>query len=399
MNEEISIQPNEKFIQLNNQSNKIQKDIDNYEKSQMIIKEIEIYKKYNDYQQILLNFSKLKQLLPILNKIKRNQLICDSKFDRTNLIPNDLKQNLKNWKLNLPFDLNKTKINLPDEIQLKNKLKFSILLKNKFNEIVNAQKFNPKAEIFKSNSNEIITEITKFQEGGDNESIGEYLFKKEGEYQINFSINNQKIPKSPFILKVIDHIFLEESEILQKENNLKFNQILEKWVKEAGCDSNLQRRFNSRTDGWKNKTFHQNCDNRGKSIVLIKLNNESLYGGFAATDWNSKTEYRKSKGKKSFLFSLISLDPNFKEPLKKQIFKNKYCEMYCGSYCGPTFGGGHDLFLGNAFEDMNKYNYSSLGSTYEPPFGYKFGSQEAKNFLAGSYKLWDISQIEIFCEN
>ncbi|KAJ3425986.1 pep-cterm sorting domain-containing protein [Anaeramoeba flamelloides] len=374
MNEEISIQQNEKFIQLNNQSNKIQKEIDNYEKSQMIIKEIEIYKKYNDYQQILLNFSKLKQLLPILNKIKRNQLICDSKFDRKNLIPNDLKQNLKNWKLNLPFDLNKTQNNLPDEIQLKNKLKFSILLKNKFNEIVNAQKLNPKAQIFKSNSNEIITEITKFQEGGgggggDNESIGEYLFKKEGEYQMNFSINNQKIPKSPFNLKKPGVIQICKEDSIQE-----------------------------RMDG-KIKTFHQNCDNRGKSIVLIKLNNESLFGGFAATDWDLKTEYRTIRRKKSFFFSLISLDRNFKEPLKMQIFKNKYCEVYCGSYCGPTFGGGHDLFLGNAFEDMNKYNYSSLGSTYEPPFGYKFGSQEAKNFLAGSYKLWDISQIDIFCEN
>ncbi|KAJ3425998.1 hypothetical protein M0812_28445 [Anaeramoeba flamelloides] len=137
----------------------------------------------------------------------------------------------------------------------------------------------------------MITEITKFQKGANKESIGEYLFHKTGEYQINFLINDQIFPKSPFNLQVIDQMFLEESEILDKEYNPKFNQILEKWIKEAGCNSNLQRRFNSRTDGWKSQTFHQQCDNKGKSIVLIKLNTESLFGGFAAIDWVSKNRW------------------------------------------------------------------------------------------------------------
>ncbi|KAJ6235353.1 hypothetical protein M0813_28634 [Anaeramoeba flamelloides] len=217
MSEEISIQQNEKYLKLNKQSMKMQKEIDEFNESQMIIKEISICKKYNDYQQILINFFKLKKLLPILNKNEKNQLICNSKFNKINIISNDLKKNLKNWKLNLPFDPNKTQIDLPNEIQLENKLQFTILLKNQFNEIVNAQEFNPKAEILKSNSNEMITEITNFKERTNKELIGEYLFQEEGEYQINISINDQKIPKSPFKLKVIDHFFLEEeSEILQK---------------------------------------------------------------------------------------------------------------------------------------------------------------------------------------
>ncbi|KAJ6253420.1 hypothetical protein M0813_13434 [Anaeramoeba flamelloides] len=403
MNEEISIQQNEKYLQLNKQSMKMQKEIDELNESEMIIKEIEICKKYNDYQQILHNFFKLKKLLPILNKNEKNQLICNSKFNKINIISNDLKQNLKNWKLNLPFDPNKTQINLPNEIQLENKLQFSILLKNQLNEIVNAQEFNPKAEILKSNSNEMITEITEFKEGRNQELIGEYLFQKEGEYQINISINDQKIPKLPFKLKVIDQIFLkEESEILQRENDPKFNQILEKWIKEAGSNSNLQRRFNSRTDGWKYQTFHEKCDNKGKSIVLIKLKNKSLFGGFAAIDWDSTGGYKQSNGNKSFIFSLISLDPNFTEPLKMPIYQNENSELYCSSDYGPPFGcggKGHDLFLGYSDKNMNEFNHSYLGGTYQPPFGYKQGSNEAQNFLAGSQNNWDIFQIEIFCEN
>ncbi|KAJ6254978.1 pep-cterm sorting domain-containing protein [Anaeramoeba flamelloides] len=390
MNEEISIHQNEKFIQLNNQSNKIQKGIDYFKKSEMIIKEIEICKKYNDYQQILPNFFKLKQLLLILNNNKHNQLIRNSKFNKINIIPNDLWKNLKNWKLNLPFDLNKSQINLSDEIQLKNKLKFSILLKNQFNEIINAQEFNIKAEIFKSNSNEMITEITKFQKGINKTIIGEYLFKEEGEYQINFSINGQIFPKSPFKLKVIDPIFLEESEILERENNPKFLQKLRKWVKEAGCNSNLQRRFNSRTNGWKYKTFHQHCDNKGKSIVIIKLNNKYLFGGFAAIDWDSKNKWKQSTINKSFLFSLISLDRNFKEPLRMPVYQHQFYELGCYPDSGPLFGGGSDLIFGSRKQNMNKSSYSSLGKTYKPPFGYKYCSRQAHYFLVGSTSNWDI---------
>ncbi|KAJ3443122.1 pep-cterm sorting domain-containing protein [Anaeramoeba flamelloides] len=309
MNEEISIQQNEKYLQLNNQSMKIQKEIDEFNESKMIIKEIEICKKYNDYQKILINFFKLKKLMLILNK--NNKLICNSEFNKINQIPNYLKQNLKNWKLNWPFDINKTQINLPDLIQLENKLKFSILLKNQFNETVNVQEFNPKAQILKSNSNEMNTEIIKFREGTNQELIGEYLFQEEGEYQINVSIN-------------------------------------------AGCNSNLQRRFNSRTDGWKYQAFHQQCDNKGKSIVLIKLKNKSLFGGFAAIDWDSTNRWKQSTGNKSFLFSLISLDPNFKEPLKMHVYQNQYCELYCSPNDGTVFGSGCDLLLGNGYEKKKK---------------------------------------------
>ncbi|KAJ3435726.1 pep-cterm sorting domain-containing protein [Anaeramoeba flamelloides] len=193
----------------------------------------------------------------------------------------------------------------------------------------------------------------------------------------------------------------EKSEILQKENNLKFNKILQKWIKEAGCNLNLQRRFNSRTDGWKYQTFHEKCDNKGKSIVLIKLKNKSLFGVFAAIDWDSKSERKHSNGNKSFLFSLISLDPNFKEPLKMHVFRHQNCEICCDPDDVPVFGWGHDLHLGSGYynQDMNEYNRSDLGFSYKPPFGYKYGSNEAKNFLAGSYRNWDIFQIEIFCEN
>ncbi|KAJ6248390.1 hypothetical protein M0813_17728 [Anaeramoeba flamelloides] len=402
MNEEISIQQNEKYFQLNDQFNKIKNEIDNFDKSEMIINEIEISKKYKDYQQILRNYLKLKKIISIKKEIKENnQLICSSKFNKKNIISNNLKNNLQNWKLNLPYDLNKTQINMPSEILLSNKLQVSILLKNQFDEILNAKEFNIKIEIIKKKSNEMITEITNFKKGNNQKLIGEYLFKKEGEYQILFSINDEKIPKFAFNLTVIEKkLFLKESEILQKEKNANFNEIIEKWTKEAGCNINLQRRFNSRTDGWKCHTFHQKCDQKGKSIILVKLKNKSLFGAFTAVDWDSQSGGKQSTDNKSFLFSLISLDPNFKQPLKMHIYQNKNCEIYCNSSNGPCFGNSGDLDLGYSGNLMNNNSTtrSNLGSTYKPPFDYIDRSNQSKNFLAGSYSHWDISQIEIFCE-
>ncbi|KAJ6255311.1 hypothetical protein M0813_11526 [Anaeramoeba flamelloides] len=401
MIEEISIQQNAKYLKLNTQLTNLKQVIQIFEKSEKIIKDIEICKKYENYLDILLNYLKLEKLKPILTNNKNNQLICYSKFIKKNVISNDLKDNLKNWKLNMPFDLNNIQINIPSNIKLENKLQFSILLKNECTKTDDLKYFDPKVEILKSKSNEIMTEITKFQEVTNKKLIGDYLFQEEGKYQIHFFIGQQECPKSPFYLHV-KGIFVEESEILQRENNLKFNQILEKWVQEAGCNSNLHRRFNSRTDGWKYQTFHKMCDKKGRSIVLIKLKNESLFGGFAAVDWDSKGGWKQTIGNKSFLFSLISLDPNFKEPLKMSVYYDKQKEFYCNGKFGIYFGSGRsgDLYLGHGSDNMknNDSTHSNLGDNYLPPFGYKFGSNKAKNFLAGSYKNWNISQIEVFCE-
>ncbi|KAJ3433795.1 hypothetical protein M0812_22764 [Anaeramoeba flamelloides] len=124
---------------------------------------------------------------------------------------------------------------MPSEILLADKLQVSILLKNQFDEILNAKEFNIKIEIIKKRSNEMITKITNFKKGNNKKLIGEYLFKKEGEYQILFSIMDEKIPKFAFNLTVIEKkLFLKESEILQKEKNANFDEIIEKWTKEAG---------------------------------------------------------------------------------------------------------------------------------------------------------------------
>ncbi|KAJ3446341.1 tripartite motif-containing 33-like [Anaeramoeba flamelloides] len=403
MVEEISYEHNDKYLNLNDQLNHLLvEEENNLEKSEMFIKEIEVSKKYNNYLEVLINYFKLLKLKPILNK--KNQLICDSKFEKISSISKDFKQMARNWKLKYPkFDIGKTQITLPSEILLENKIPFTIILKNQLGQSINAKEscLYPKISISTENSNEMITEITNFEEWDNNELKGELPSPNEGGgiYNIHLAINDQKHPESPFKLSIIDEKFLKDSEILQKENNPKFNQTLEKWVKEAGCNSYFTRCFNSRTDGWRNQTFHQKCDNKGKSILLVKCYNGSLFGGFAAVDWDSRGVYKQSTQNKSFLFSLISLDQNFTVPLKLHVFQNKKYEIGCDGKCGPTFGG-RDLCLGydNYSLNNNQYTISNLGYTYKAPFGYTYKSEQVRKFFVGSTQFFEISKIEVFCE-
>ena len=58
------------------------------------------------------------------------------------------------------------------------------------------------------------------------------------------------------------------------------------------------------------------------------------------------------------------------------------------------FGAGHDLCI---YNDCNIYNnsYSNLGNCYELPNGYAYKSNEARNYLAGSYSF-TVDEIEVF---
>ncbi len=67
--------------------------------------------------------------------------------------------------------------------------------------------------------------------------------------------------------------------------------------------------------------------------------------------------------------------------------------IYCAPSYGPTFGGGHDFYISPS-SNVNINSYSNLGHTYVHP-NYRNGTNEAKNFLAGSYNF-STSEIEVY---
>ena len=90
----------------------------------------------------------------------------------------------------------------------------------------------------------------------------------------------------------------------------------------------------------------------------------------------------------SFLFSLVNPSGATQTKLPLKGTANNY-GIYCNSSYGPTFGGGHDLKIGND-GNTNTDSYSQLDHTYECP-------PHAANttFLVGS-KNFTVDEVEVF---
>ena len=63
------------------------------------------------------------------------------------------------------------------------------------------------------------------------------------------------------------------------------NQIL-KIVEWLGTDKlDLELLYRGSENGFEAPLFHQKCDNKGSTLVLIKSENGNLFGGFTTKSW------------------------------------------------------------------------------------------------------------------
>jgi len=142
-------------------------------------------------------------------------------------------------------------------------------------------------------------------------------------------------------------------------------------------------------DGFNTQTFHSKCDNKGETVVIIQSDNGNIFGGYSPLPWANTNAYTYDT--RTFLFLLV--DKNGKGPVKIANNTNNKHSIYNASSYGATFGGGHDLYICNQSNTV-KSSYSNLGHSFKVP-KHAYGSNEAKNFLAGSYNFLT-KEIECF---
>ena len=129
-------------------------------------------------------------------------------------------------------------------------------------------------------------------------------------------------------------------------------------------------------------TFHKLCDGNPNTVVVIKSDSGNVFGGYAESSWTSTSTYAYDT--RSFIFSLKNKDG--KAPVKFANNTNNKMSNYGAPSYGPTFGGGHDLYICNN-SNKTKSSYTNLGHSFKSPNFMKYGSNEAKNFLAGTYNF------------
>ncbi|GBB89069.1 hypothetical protein RclHR1_15720003 [Rhizophagus clarus] len=119
---------------------------------------------------------------------------------------------------------------------------------------------------------------------------------------------------------------------IDKRNNSYYN------VRDNPYDFKLL--YRASRDGDTAEAFHSKCDNKGATIIIVKIkNSDQIVGGYNPLSWNSSNKYKFTCD--SFIFSFIN---KFYLQSAKVGYSNGNARSI-GDYLsyGPIFGGGNDL--------------------------------------------------------
>jgi len=147
-------------------------------------------------------------------------------------------------------------------------------------------------------------------------------------------------------------------------------QRINEWI--GNNNQKWERCYQKTVDGATSTIFHNNCDYKGESVVIIKLDNGRKFGGYAGLAWKSRNGFSQTNS--SFLFSIDN---------DKKYMLGYYPEssMYDHSSYGPTFGNGHDIYV-NSSMNIQYINFPYAFS-YNGNGGPSAPSNAAAQELAG----------------
>jgi hypothetical protein len=139
--------------------------------------------------------------------------------------------------------------------------------------------------------------------------------------------------------------------------------------------------YSSAKNGLNIHTMHKMIDGMGITCIIIK-SGDQVFGGFAASKWDSKGIPKKDKSS-TFLFQInkdafIPYGGQSEDP----------CYMVA-TESTLSFGGLDLKLAGKSFEDCSSELENSFG------IGFTYGSKKAKEFLAGKHKF-AVDSIEVW---
>ncbi|PKY31019.1 hypothetical protein RhiirB3_448406 [Rhizophagus irregularis] len=146
-----------------------------------------------------------------------------------------------------------------------------------------------------------------------------------------------------------EHLTIFANWIDRKNENVKY-------INDIPCKFDLL--YRSSRDGNTAAAFHAKCDNKGPTIVVVKItNSEQIVGSHNPLFWNSDNNNKTTND--SFIFSFTN--KNDFQSAKVTYSNGGNYSIQCFSNCGPVFGCG-DLYL-NFSEGPNAW-HSGCGTCY-----------------------------------
>ncbi|KAJ5075443.1 pep-cterm sorting domain-containing protein [Anaeramoeba ignava] len=184
-----------------------------------------------------------------------------------------------------------------------------------------------------------------------------------------------------------------DSEIIKEIEMMKR---LKEWINDDEFFYKMKKGFSTKKDGFTGNKWHSICDNKGKTLIIIKTTDNYIFGGFTQVGFISGSDGDYIKDSNAFIFSLKN--PKNDLPQKFEIQENRedYAILYDSSE-GPRFGDNRGQYNTDIriFSDLQS-GQTDFGATYKLPNGLKHNTSEAKSYLAGSYSSWTVDELETY---
>ena len=289
-----------------------------------------------------------------------------------------LKQKLNNININNSKDnlivSNKENNNL-EKIKEKNEIKII----KKGNKILNKENNNSDNQEKIKEKNEIKfikKETPKLNQENNNPDNQEKTnFEKENKNLNGNQKNKPKLKKSDSNKKIIDSILTKEL-----ENKITY------FIKESKSYQNniisFKRLYKASIDNDFASSFHNKVDNQGPIIVIIKIIDDKIIGGFTSKSWSSNNE--NVEDNEAFLF-LISKFYS-KKFIPKAKDKNNAC--YHNKDEGPHFGKNALIISNNCLTNNN--NNICANDTYNFKDTNLLGKKISSNFKIKDYEVYQV---------
>ena len=188
----------------------------------------------------------------------------------------------------------------------------------------------------------------------------------------NNNISNLKTEE-----KEKENIF--ESTILKSEEEI--TQI-KNWISEKK-QINFKLLYKVSKDGDSILKFHEKCDNKGPTLIIIKIKTGYRFGGYNPLSWNIQNNYKEDP-----LTFIFSLDKNKKYSIKEnQVQYSSFMDIGCFA-----FGNGYDFVIKDKCT-QNNFSYSETPYSYNTTEEFELTGGE-RNFTVEDNEVYSVQFLD-----
>jgi len=151
-------------------------------------------------------------------------------------------------------------------------------------------------------------------------------------------------------------------------------------IKILNWNKKIELLYRASEHGFEASSFHKYCDNKGSTIVVIKSENDYIFGGFTSVPWTNTDKDKEDNH--AFLFNIYPFNKKYKLTGSSK----EYAVTHYPNH-GPVFGGGYDIFIGsNCNNEKSSYTHSPC--TYDSPPNGLSGKNDNEEFLVKDYEVY-----------